>query len=113
VVDLLILVVEERGAPDELMPGAWGASARSLPTFLVPDTGAVLPVAGAVGVVWARLSTVQLRQTARRKSVFIVFKSEGDWQTRTTQLAAGGWRPYARRSLLAGYPKQRQGQCIT
>ena len=76
-VDLVVLVEEARGAPDELMPGAWGASARSLPTFLVPDTGAVLPVAGAVGVVWAWLTTEQLRPTARRRSAFIVFELEG------------------------------------
>jgi hypothetical protein len=73
-VDLLILVEEARGAPDELMPGAWGASARSLPTFLVPDTGALVPAAGVVGVVWAWLTAAQLRQAARRRSVFIDFK---------------------------------------
>jgi len=53
--------------PAACIPGAWGASARSLPTFLVPDTAAGELV---VGVVWAWARVAQLRR-ARRMGVFI------------------------------------------
>jgi hypothetical protein len=42
---------------------------------LVPDTGAVVPVAGVVGVVWAWLRVVQARPATSRRSVFIRFGS--------------------------------------
>ena len=55
-------LVERRAEEEEglrvpvgiVMPGAWGASARSVPTFLVPDAlpGSVVG-GGLVGVVWA------------------------------------------------------------
>ena len=61
------------------MPGALGASARSLPTFLVPDTGAVLVVEEELvvedevvaGVVCACVRVAQPSKVANRKSVFI------------------------------------------
>ena len=55
-----------------LMPGAWGASARSLPTFLVPDAaaGEAVLVAGE-GAVWAAQATEQLRQAARNRMDFM------------------------------------------
>jgi hypothetical protein len=55
--------------PEACIPGAWGASARSLPTFLVPDAAVEEPVAG---VVWAGARAAQPRRAARRKDVFII-----------------------------------------
>lgn len=54
--------------PEACIPGAWGASARSLPTFLVPDTAVEEPVAG---VVWAWARVAQPRRAARMRGVFI------------------------------------------
>jgi hypothetical protein len=58
------------------MPGAWGASARSVPTFLVPATPAGEPAVAAAGeaegVVWAWLRAVQLIRAASRSVVFII-----------------------------------------
>jgi hypothetical protein len=54
--------------PEACIPGAWGASARSLPTFLVPDTAAGEPVAG---VVWAWARVAQPRKAASRRGIFM------------------------------------------
>lgn len=78
VFELLGRVVEVGLAP--CMPGAWGASARSAPTFLVPVAAWVEPIvvaAGvALGVVWAWLRVAQLSRVAKRKVVFIIAKGE-------------------------------------
>jgi hypothetical protein len=54
--EVAVLVAVEGVVVWASMPGALGASARSLPTFLVPDAGAVPVVVEEVeeaGVVWA------------------------------------------------------------
>jgi hypothetical protein len=54
----------------DCIAGACGASARSLPTFLVPATGAVVPVL-VEGAVWAWPSVAKPRSAESKSVVFI------------------------------------------
>jgi hypothetical protein len=68
------------------MPGALGASARSAPTFLVPDAAGVPPVVGAV---WAWLAIVPLKQIARKKCIFIVVASANNGEQHYAAICGG------------------------
>jgi len=56
------------------MPDAWGASARSLPTFLVPDTADEGLDAGG-GLVWVAQAVAQPKQ-AHRSSIYFMAKGK-------------------------------------